>query len=174
MNYNLLPWRAWAIARRRLYYACAAVGGTTILVAVLLTLIIEMHQQEKNLVQKQRQLHEAILAVSLKKSAVSTRQSAPAVHTPPGLYNILLSLASAFSDEVCFTSIHLAERGMLFHGEAPNEVALSHFLTVWPVSSVFSELRLQNLNQQQDSVSSVFEVAATLASSTQQDEDDAA
>lgn len=172
MNYNLLPWREAAALRRRCYLMWAVRVGVVLGFLAVLIAAMVFHQRAAVLSARQQQLSAAIEAAKAQRRKTPTSVAVVSVHTPAGFRKLLHQLFFGMADQVCMTSLHVNNTSVAFHGQAPNEVALSHFLPAWPVGAFFSSLHLQSMNEDADQGVTVFEVSGVLAQAVSDNDDD--
>lgn len=171
MNINLLPWREAAARRRRLAWQFAVGLGVLILFLSLISAMVVYHQRVQVLTRHQQQLTAAIQSARQRLRPRPSR-AVVSVHTPGGLRLLLHQLFFGAADGVCMTSLHTSSQAVVFHGEAPSEAALSHFLPAWPMAAFVASLRLESMNEDPARGVTVFELAGALAKSVSDDDDD--
>jgi hypothetical protein len=172
MNYNLLPWRESQAFKRRLYRLWALRVGALLAFLVAVIAIIIFHQRASALSAREQQLSVAINAAKATRAKAPTGVVMMSVHSPAGLRELLHQLFFGMADQVCVTSLHTSHTAVILHGQAPNDVALSHFLPAWPVGRFFSSLRLQSMNDDEARGVTVFEISGALAEAASEDNDD--
>lgn len=171
MNVNLLPWRETAIRRRRWVLQAVLGVGVVILFLGLIGAIFIYHEQVQSLGLRQQQLSQSIEEARQRLHAQASTQMV-SVHTPSGLRLLLHQLFFGAADGVCLTSLHTTSQGVVLHGQAPSEAALSHFLPTWPMAALVSSLRLASMNEDIARGVTVFELTGELAKSVSNDNDD--
>lgn len=172
MNYNLLPWREAAALRRRWCLVWGVRVGVAFGFLAVFIAVMVFHQRAAVLSVRQQQLAVAIEAAKAQRRKTPTTVAVVSVHTPAGFRELLHQLFFGRADAVCMTSLHVSNTSVVFHGQAPNEAALSHFLPAWPVNAFFSSLHLQSMNNDADQGVTVFEVSGALPQVTSDHNDD--
>ncbi|HEU5281449.1 MAG TPA: hypothetical protein VFU82_05690 [Gammaproteobacteria bacterium] len=172
MNYNLLPWRESQALKQRLYRAWALRVGVFLAFLGVMVAIIIFHQRARALSAEAQALSVAMNAAKAKRARAPAGVAMISVHTPAGLRELLHQLFFGMADQVCVTSLHTSGTAVILHGEAPNDVAVSHFLPAWPVGPFFSSLHLQSMNDDAARGVTVFEISGALAEAASENNDD--
>ena len=78
------------------------------------------------------------------------------------LRQFFMSFSSEASQTVCFTRVMYHGRDFIFQGRTQSSYALTDFLKHWHTSSLFSEIKLQQLIKSKQNESMQFQLKANL------------
>ena len=160
VNINLLPWRD---AKHR--YEQKMLRRIFILSLLLSTMIVlflhgYLSWRLEGINAEQLQWHRAVIALSEQANVPAGRVSEVSLHTLAGTEKLLEALAKANVRDVCFSNVKQIQRGVALTGYARSAQGLTEFLKNWPVSNLFSEIQIKQIEPSADHQTAQFQLIA--------------
>lgn len=160
VNINLLPWRdaKHRYEQSRLRRILMVALLFSILIILLLHAGLTWRLGAANA--EQRQWHRAVTARSERVNVSAGRTGEISLHTLTGTEKLFEALARVNARDVCFSNVKQIERGVALTGYARSAQELTEFLKNWPVSNLFSEIQVRQIELSADHQAAQFQLIA--------------
>lgn len=147
---NLLPWRDYARIYERKYLRKMILINLIILSVLFISARLFITNQEIDLQSRIMYLQKEIKKydVPLIKKQVSF---SPSIYIKPHtIKKLLAGLVSINGIQVCFANVERVGDKISFVGKAHSAADLTEFLSQWKAASLFSQIKIQSIEQQEN------------------------